>query len=193
MWFIKHSPLKKRFCSNQISLSTTCQEKSCWKSEAPTLQTFAIKHYRSYWLFHGRDAYLPFTISSVVENQSCLSIRFVGLKGIYFLKAQSPFNSIISKRLQTFEHSTWMVSTKEAVPVCYSRFVSFTFAPRDIFMKVGQATGHCFCNMAELIPADNIALQVIRQRALWNKTSYVLNRRPCYMTLLPTHQFRKWF
>lgn len=60
-------------------------------------------------------------------------------------------------------------------------------------MKVGQATGHCFCNMAELIPADNIALQVIRQRALRNRTSHVLNRRPCYVTDVPTHQFRKWF
>jgi len=59
-----------------------------------------------------------------------------------------------------------MVSTKEAVPVCDSRLVSFTFAPWDIFMKVGQATGHGFCNMAELVPADDIALQVIRQRAL---------------------------
>lgn len=82
---------------------------------------------------------------------------------------------------------------QEALPVCYGRFVSFTFAPGDIFMKVGQATGHCFCNMAELIPADNVALQVICQRTLQNRTLSVLSQRPLRMTDVPTHQFREWF
>lgn len=138
-----------------------------------------INHYQPYRLFHGQDTYSPFTISYAVEKQSCLSTGFVGLKGIYFLK--------------TSERTTWIASMKEAIPVCYSGFVSFTFAPRDIFMKVGQATSHRFCNMAELVPADNIALQVIRQRALRNRTSYVLNCRPCYVTYVPPHQLRKWF
>lgn len=135
-------------------------------------------------LFHRQDTYLPFTILYVVEKNSCLSTGFAGLKGLYILKAQPPpFNSIISKT----------VSTKEALPVCYGRFVSFTFAPGNIFMKVGQATGHRFCNMAELIPADNVALQVIRQRTLQNRTLSVLSHRPLYVTDVPAHQFREWF
>lgn len=78
---------------------------------------------------------------------------------------------------------------KEAVPVCYSRFVSFTLAPRDVLMEVRQATGHGFCNMAELVPADDIALQIIRERALRNRTSYVLNHSHCYVTDVQTHRF----
>lgn len=74
--------------------------------------------------------------------------------------------------------------------MCYGRFVSFTFAPRDIFMKVGQATGHCFCNMAELIPADNVALQVICQRTLQNRTWSFLNCRTLCVTDVPTVELR---
>lgn len=133
-------------------------------------------------LFHRQDVYLLLTILYVVEINSCPSTGFAGLKGLYFLKAQlpPPFNSSISTT----------VSAKEALPVCYGRFVSFTFAPGDIFMKVGQATGHCFCNMAELIPADNVALQVICQRTLQKRTLSVFNCSPLYVTDVPTVELR---
>lgn len=48
------------------------------------------------------------------------------------------------------------------VPVSDGWLVAF-LVPRDVFVEIGQATGCCLGDVAELVPGHHVGLQVVRQ------------------------------
>lgn len=44
--------------------------------------------------------------------------------------------------------------------------VALTAAPGHILVQVGKTSGHRLCHVAQLVPRDDVALEVIREGAL---------------------------
>lgn len=49
------------------------------------------------------------------------------------------------------------------------------FVSRDVLMEVSQAAGRRLSDVAQLVPRHHVGLQVVRQRALWRKHSFIMS------------------